>query len=390
MSSLTENLQTIYGIKQEIKEAIGTSSDIFSDYPAYISAMAGGITPTGYAYVTSNGDYDVSTYAMVNVEVSGGEGLDWDDVATAGYIIPAGTFNIAANGSSIDVASYAYANVAVPIPAGYIQPSGTITIDDNYNYTTVDVTSYAYADVQISGSSGPVKGIDSHVFVSVRPGLSGNSNYPYFSPYETEDGAEQYIQNDYLVPFNDTYDASVNVHTLISDSFTAFGLDPNDFVSTIKKFEAYDWNSGDPTALYDLTCTTMLQEGNSNYECWCLVEGTLQSATDVCFKNDNGSWDDMDSQWSMDNNWTLMECMPVVEKYQDEYSPYGWSTSSTNDGTYISLPAGPVKLYLHYMESDGSTCDVYYQVYDSLNYQWTPKWYRMADTAAMTFVNPNA
>ena len=126
MSSLTDNLQTIYGIKNQIKEVIGTQSDLFSDYPAYIAAA---------------------------IE-AGGEGLDWDDVATAGYIIPAGTFNISENGSSIDVASYAYANVNVPIPAGYIVPSGTITIDDNEIGNNVDVSSYQYAYIDIQGGGG--------------------------------------------------------------------------------------------------------------------------------------------------------------------------------------------------------------------------------------------
>lgn len=307
MSTLTQNLQTIYGIKQEIKEAIGTNSDIFADYPAYISAMAGGITPTGYAYVTSNGDYDVSSYAMVNVEVS-----------------------------------------------------------------------------------GPVKGVSSHVFVSISPGLTGYSNYPYFSASEMQYGAEQSVDNYYLVPFTDTYDDSVQVHTLISDAFTTWGIDPNDFVSSIKVFTAYDWNSGDPTYLQDLTCTTMLQEANSNYECWCIVEGTLQNATDVCFKAETGIWDSMQTDWDMQQDEALLECMPVVEKYQDPYSPYGWSTNYDYNGTYISLPARPVRLYFHYMEGDGSMCDVYYGVYDDLNSQWSAKWYSMIETGVMTFVNPNA
>lgn len=138
MSSLTDNLQTIYGIKQEIKEVIGTNSDLFEEYPDLISAA---------------------------IEAGGGEGLDWDDVATAGYIIPAGTLNISENGNNIDVASYAYANVAVPIPAGYIVPAGTITIDDNEIGNNVDVSSYQYAYIDIQGGgSGTVEPTNSYAF----------------------------------------------------------------------------------------------------------------------------------------------------------------------------------------------------------------------------------
>ena len=42
MSSLNENLQSIYNIKLQIKDAIGTNSDVFADYPAMISSMGGG------------------------------------------------------------------------------------------------------------------------------------------------------------------------------------------------------------------------------------------------------------------------------------------------------------------------------------------------------------
>lgn len=111
MSELITNLQTIYNTKLAIKQAIGTDSDNFVDYPSYISGMVTptgtynisengnydistyastyvnvpqGITPTGYSYITVNGDYDISTYAMVNVNVSGG-GVEytWIDWSTS-------------------------------------------------------------------------------------------------------------------------------------------------------------------------------------------------------------------------------------------------------------------------------------------------------------------
>lgn len=96
MSELITNLQTIYNTKLAIKQAIGTDSDNFVDYPSYISGM---VTPTGYSYITTNGDFDISTYEMVNVNVSGGgveyTWIDWgtspvltqgDKVSFNGYL----------------------------------------------------------------------------------------------------------------------------------------------------------------------------------------------------------------------------------------------------------------------------------------------------------------
>lgn len=64
MSELVQNLNEIYNVKLQIKSALETSSDQFSDYPSYINALK----PSGYAYVTENGDYDVKSYAYVNVD----------------------------------------------------------------------------------------------------------------------------------------------------------------------------------------------------------------------------------------------------------------------------------------------------------------------------------
>lgn len=307
MSTLIENLNSIYTTKSQIKEALGTESDVFANYPS-----------------------------LITTAINNASGLDWNDVATAGYIVP----------------------------------SGTITIDDNEIGNNVDVSSYQYAYIDIQGGGGgeTVKGDPTDMFVSIRPGYSGLSNYPYFYDQWIDTGNS-----------DNSVDGSVTVHTLISDGFPSWGIDTNDFVSSIKRFEVYDWNNGDPTFLQDLSCTTMVQEYSSNYDCWCLVEGTLQNATNVCFKSDNGSWDDMSNMWMMDNNWTLMEYMPVVDT--GGYVLY--------DGTYISLPAGEVYMYLHYQGSDGDACNVYIRVYDESNQMWTDKW-KMIEYTDQTFVNPNA
>lgn len=69
MSTLSNNLQQIYTIKNQIKEVIGTASDVFAEYPAYISAAisGGSSTPTGTLFVMNQGQYDVSSYAYVAV-----------------------------------------------------------------------------------------------------------------------------------------------------------------------------------------------------------------------------------------------------------------------------------------------------------------------------------
>lgn len=104
MSELITNLNSIYQTKLQIKEAIGTDSDIFADYPTYISGM---VTPSGYAYVTANGDWNISSYEMVNVDVP----------VPPGYIVPEGTSYITTNGDH-DISSYAMVNVNVPSSGG--------------------------------------------------------------------------------------------------------------------------------------------------------------------------------------------------------------------------------------------------------------------------------
>lgn len=83
MSELINNLNAIYNTKLQIKAALRTDSDDFSQYPSYIAAL--GPAVSGYSYITSNGDFDISSYAMVNVNVpQGGGGVDyqWVDMGT--------------------------------------------------------------------------------------------------------------------------------------------------------------------------------------------------------------------------------------------------------------------------------------------------------------------
>ena len=62
-------------------------------------------------------------------------------------LVPTDTITITENATGIDVSQYATADVAVPIPDGYIQPTDTIEITENA--TGIDVSQYATADVAV-------------------------------------------------------------------------------------------------------------------------------------------------------------------------------------------------------------------------------------------------
>ena len=140
MSELINSLNSIYNTKLAIKEVIGTNSDNFSEYPSLIEeAISGGVS--GYSYITSNGDYDISSYEYVNVNVQGG-------------VAVLGDLSVSENGL-YSASSYAYdgfrsVNVNVPVPPGYVLPSGTQIIAQNGNF---DVKESAYVSVNVSGSS---------------------------------------------------------------------------------------------------------------------------------------------------------------------------------------------------------------------------------------------
>ena len=85
------------------------------------------ITPTGTKTITANGtDIDVATYAKADVAVPQ----------------PTGNVELTENGTDIDIAQYATATVAVPAP------TGSLDITENGTY---DVTQYAQGVVTIGG-----------------------------------------------------------------------------------------------------------------------------------------------------------------------------------------------------------------------------------------------
>lgn len=135
MSTLNDNLLQIYNTKLEIKDAIGTNSDVFAEYPDLIRGIKNGIVPTGtlsYAVpVDMYGPYvaDVTSYSYVSVSL--GE--------SSAYIYANGEYT---------PADFGYAainsNIIVNVPG----PSGNKVISYNGNY---DISSYASVTVNVEG-----------------------------------------------------------------------------------------------------------------------------------------------------------------------------------------------------------------------------------------------
>lgn len=110
MSTLNDNLLQIYNTKLEIKDAIGTNSDVFEDYPSYIRNL---------------------------------RGLTWEDVINSGYTYTNGTYVVGLNGN-YDISTYN--NIWVNVPTGGGSVSGTYTITNNGLY---NISSYEYVNVDV-------------------------------------------------------------------------------------------------------------------------------------------------------------------------------------------------------------------------------------------------
>lgn len=114
------------------------------------AAGGGTATPTQEKNVeiTKNGTVEVlpdDGYALHRV------GVSVNVPVPDGYIQPSGTLAITQNGEH-NAREYEKVSVDVPIPDGYIQPGGELEITEN---GTHDVTQYASVNVNVDGASAP-------------------------------------------------------------------------------------------------------------------------------------------------------------------------------------------------------------------------------------------
>lgn len=193
MSELLSNLNQILNVKLQLKSALETESDVFEDYPGYVTAMK----PTGYTSIVENGDLDVSSYkyAYVNVPIP------------AGYVYVSGTKSIVENGNNIDISSYAYVDVNVPTGGG----GASKDILDCYTYGIMDPF------LDISNSSIRYNGASAQTYCMI-------SSYAFGQKYPAYINAE-YVPN--MISGNTSASRSTYVISYMSDEMIDRGLSYN-------------------------------------------------------------------------------------------------------------------------------------------------------------------
>ena len=150
------NTERIQANNAELREAIQMAESL----PDAGGAADPVIEPLN---ITENGTYTapdgVDGYSPVTVNVP----------IPNGYIFPSGTKTIKENGTH-DAREFESVDVNVPIPDGYIQPSGELEVTEN---GTHDVTAYASVNVNVEASGGGA--IDALIDGSITE-ISSNAN----------------------------------------------------------------------------------------------------------------------------------------------------------------------------------------------------------------------
>lgn len=132
------NQERIIAHNSMIDEAIAKANSLPDAGSGSSEAVINSLT------ITENGTYNAPSGVdgynpiMVNVPIP------------SGYIKPSGTKSVTSNGTH-DVNQYASVSVNVPIPSGYIKPSGTKSITTNGAH---DVASYETVNVNVPPESG--------------------------------------------------------------------------------------------------------------------------------------------------------------------------------------------------------------------------------------------
>lgn len=162
----------------------------YCDRDIIINATGGGIVPAGVIEISKNGVHNVATYATANVNVP----------IPDGYVLPAGTLEINSNGS-YGVANYAGVKVNVPSKEPVIKP---FEITENGTYTAPEgVDGYSPITVNVPSSGGGYtdlpegyKRVDYIQFTgeqTIDTGIICNQNTKVKADFTREKSAQHYL-----------------------------------------------------------------------------------------------------------------------------------------------------------------------------------------------------
>lgn len=192
---------TLSSINAALMNKGQTAALSMTEIPAKIEAITTGITPTGELSITTNKTYDVTNYASAKVNVP----------IPSGYIQPSGNKDITSNGTNIDVASYNTVSVDVPVPTGYVYPStikGAATITPGTQNQTIGAGTYISGAQTILGDEDLVApNIKSGVNIFGVMGTYNGGGAKVFSTIMTADAYSDVFQ------FTITPNFSINTTT---------------------------------------------------------------------------------------------------------------------------------------------------------------------------------